>query len=94
MGLVIMSFKTEKRWLELEKTIREEAISSFRFALSKELTVGPFNDGGIAIPGKEKGDGFAIFIGEWRIGWWETRSEACDAADRISGAIKQHPVIA
>jgi len=31
-------------------------------------------------------------IGEWRIGWWATRSEACEAADRLRDAIQKHTI--
>jgi hypothetical protein len=84
--------RTEELWSELKKQIASEAVAAFREALSHEVLVGPFNDDGVALPGNEQGEGFAIFIGEWRIGWFPTRPLACDAADRIADAIRQHPI--
>lgn len=82
----------DELWARLRNQISHEAIEAFRVGFSKEITVGTFSDAGLVPSKDEQGDGFAIFIGEWRIGWWPTRSAACDAAERISDAIKQHPI--
>ena len=70
----------------------ERAVSYFKEEFTSAILIDEFSDEGVAEPGKEKGAGFAIFIGEWRIGWWKTREEACDVAGRFEGAIFQHPV--
>jgi hypothetical protein len=39
-----------------------------------------------------RGEGFALFFGEWRIGWWATRAEAAEDAEHFAGALRQVPV--
>lgn len=82
----------EHHWQKLRDVIVRRAQADIRQRLEQAILVGPFNDTGVSEPGKEKGEGFAIFIGEWRIGWFETRSEACEAASRLGDAIARHPL--
>jgi hypothetical protein len=77
-----------KEWKSLVDALRRRAIQSFREALAREILVGPHCDES-AIP---RGHGFSIFIGEWRIGWWSTRGEACGVAETFVDALKGHPV--
>jgi hypothetical protein len=83
---------TDELYASLKRQIAYEAVSEFREALSREFMIAPFSDCGVVPEDKERGDGFAIFIGEWRLGWFATRSEACDVAQRLDDAIRQHPV--
>jgi hypothetical protein len=76
----------------IQKQLRHEGEINFREYFSRQVLVGPFDDTDIAKPGEAHGDGFAIFIGEWRIGWWKTRKQACDEAQSLSEAIKLIPV--
>jgi hypothetical protein len=68
---------------------RDRAVEWIRDKIANTIYVGEYDDRGIAHPGKEKGAGYAIYFGEWRIGWWPTREEACDEAEKISEAIKR-----
>ena len=78
----------EETWVQLRKQIAYEAMETFRLDLSNQILVGPFNDSGFVLPEDERGEGFAIFFGEWLIGWWPTRNEASEAATRICSAIR------
>ena len=80
------------RWLSVVKEIREGAAKTARFEVARAILVGPYDGAGIEKPGEEKGPGFAIFIGEWRIGWWKTRYEACEEAEKLGAAIREHPI--
>lgn len=81
----------DRLWACLQET-REGAVTWARYKLADSMLVGPYDDRGIAEPGKEHGPGFAIFLGEWRIGWWKTRNEACDVANQITDAVKGYPL--
>ncbi len=67
---------------------RDDGARQARAALYRAVIVAPFDDRGVAELGKEQGDGFAIFIGEWRLGWWPTRADACEVAGRLVDAIE------
>lgn len=71
---------------------RSGAVLQFRQQFVKEIVVSLYDDRGVAKPGEEKGQGFAIYIGEWRVGWWASRREACEVAAMFSDAIRQHPL--
>lgn len=77
---------------DLERAIRDNERIHVREALARSIMVGPYDDAGVAAPGSEKGPGFAVFIGEWRLGWWATRNEACIVAYGLEHAIKDHPL--
>lgn len=53
-------------------------------SFGKTLLVGPFDDS------SNHGAGFAIYAGAFRIGWFPTRKEACDAADAFAKALIAH----
>jgi hypothetical protein len=67
-------------------------IARTRDEFTRHVLVAPYDDRGVAEPGKEHGAGFAIFIGEWRIGWWLTRAEAAEEASKLTHAISEHPL--
>ncbi len=71
---------------------RDLAIAWAREKLSRSIYIGPYDDRGVAQSGKEKGAGYAIYIGQWRIGWWATREEACEEGRKLEDAIKEHPL--
>ena len=77
-------------WHDAKRMICREERERFREQFSRDIMVGPYDDGGVAAPGTEKGDGFAIFIGDWRIGWWATRAEACEEASKLEHCILEH----
>jgi hypothetical protein len=56
--------------------------------LHRKILVGPFDNTGIAKTGEEHGEGFSIFIREWRVGWWKTRTQACDEAQKLIAAVE------
>ena len=85
-----MSHSVDKRWRDIQEIIQDEERERFRSQFCKDIMIGTYNDDGVAAPGTEKGDGFAIFIGEWRIGWWSTRAEACEEACKLEQAIMKH----
>jgi hypothetical protein len=74
-----------EKWLALVKEIREGAAAHARDQLAQSIVVGPY-------VGEMSGPGFAIMIGEWRIGWWSDRAQACEEARKIGDAIRNHPV--
>ena len=83
---------TDQQWAALRAQVQAEMEVSVRQKLAAAILVGPHDDRGVAEPGKEHGDGFAIFIGEWRLGWWATRAEACEEARKLDDAIVGHKV--
>lgn len=81
--------QAQKKLFELTAFWAEQKL---RRELAQAILVGPYDDYGVAEPGKEKGAGFAIYIGEWRLGWWAERREACEVADGLSNALLFHKV--
>jgi hypothetical protein len=81
---------TERFEAILDEVRAQEAVE-VRDDLARSILIGPYDDRGIAEPGKERGDGFAIYIGTWRLGWWATREEACDVGQLLGAALRGHP---
>jgi hypothetical protein len=84
--------ESEQIFLQMREKLREDGEVAFREYFARQILVGPFDDTGVAKPGEAHGEGFAIFIGEWRIGWWKTRKQACDEAQVLGEAIKHIPI--
>ncbi len=70
---------------ELKDQIARESIATFRSMFRRDVFVGPHND-------IKLGEGFAILIGKWQIGWWSTREEAFDVAQILCKVIEEHQV--
>jgi hypothetical protein len=79
-----------ERFDEILDEVRTQEAFDVRDDLAQAIKVGPFDDRGVAEPGRERGAGFAMFIGEWRLGWWATRAEACDVAQLLAQALRHH----
>ena len=75
-----MTDKANKLLRALLEQVSHEAVENFRNSLVQEILIGP-------VDSLNHDDGFAIFIKGFRIGWWRTREEACDAAKLLETAI-------
>lgn len=75
----------DDRFHEILDEAAEDEARETRSELAGAILVGPFDD-------FERGPGFAIFIGEWRIGWWATRVEAALEAMKLGDAVRKHPL--
>ncbi len=79
-------------WLSLVREIRKGAVAHARYHIARGMTIDHYTEVTRHNGAKGRGEGFSIFFGQWRIGWWETRVEACEDAEKIAGAIKEYPV--